>query len=390
MKVLYLISGVGPPAGWGTEYIQNLIFELSRKGIEATIINPIYLHTHPSWKNWIQEKNAKFGARIIPIEVPNWISKNLIFHLIITPFLVTYFSCQLLRKEKFDLIHDFSSTPIILFRALIFQFIFQSPTIFTLSVYNNTFLGNLFWFRLFDFAKFYLIPSKEVISKIIDIGVKKNKLIYAPPGMNLTLFSKPINKLVARKKLDNLPINKFIIVFFGSLTEEKGVGDLIKAAKILQKQFTGNIFFSIFAIWKGSTEHRSIKEEIEKMDSNYMKLYEKYVEIPIVIAASDLVVLPQQTGHGATIPIISVVETLAAKKLLIATNILGNKELINTSNGILIPPKKPLILANTIKEAYLNNKISKGTPTLKQFEMEKSVQLHLSIYTNAVKKINSK
>lgn len=385
MKILYLVSGIGPPSGWGTEFIQNLIFELTKKGVKATVINPIYIHTNSNWKRWIKEQQKLYNVKIIPLEAPDWVKKRLILHFILTPFYVTSCAVRLMRKQKFDLVHEFTSVPIIVLRSLIFKILFGLPTVITLSVYNKTILGNPYWFRVFNFARFYLIPSKEIIKKLVSIGIDKNKIFYSPPGINLKIFENKINKNAARTKL-GLPLSKKIFNYFGSLTREKGVYEIIKAAKLIKKPYHDKLLITLFTIWKGSQEHKKIVRLIENFKLPYLKLVEKYVDTPELLCASDVVILPWQTGHGTTIPPISLIETLAIQKPVIATDILGIKELVNKSNGILIPAKQPLILARSIEKLILNfetivsQEQTNNRKWLKGFDLNKSVSLHLSVY----------
>lgn len=384
MKVLYLISGIGPPAGWGTEFIQNLIFQLSKKGVSATIINPIYKHTRLDWKTWIKDVEKKYKVRIISLEAPGWIKERLLLHFALTPFFVTWATIKLLKRGGFDLIHEFSSTPVILVRSFVLKALFHMPIVFTLSVYNNTLFGNFLWFKIFNFANLYLVPSREIIDKLISLGINKKKLVFSPPGINLEPFRKKISQAVAREKLQ-LPTNKFILSYFGSLTKEKGILDLIEAVKLIKREIQGKILITLFAVWKGSGQHQKIKEEIESMNFSCLKLVEKYVDIPTLLAASDAVILPQKTGFGATIPPISVLETLAAGKPLIATNIIGVKELINTQNSIIIQPNNSSDLKVAIEKIYRENPLdSKNISLINQYSITRSTKLNLEVYKKVI------
>jgi len=68
MKVLFLVSGVGPNA-WGTTYIQDLIFELSKKGVNSTILSPEYIH-HTGWDNWAK-KYSRNNLKIVKLLIEN-------------------------------------------------------------------------------------------------------------------------------------------------------------------------------------------------------------------------------------------------------------------------------------------------------------------------------
>jgi len=370
MKILYIVSGVGPSAAWGSEYIQNLIFSLSQKGVQATIITPIYIHTDPKWKNWVVLQEKKLSLRIIPLDSVDFIKKKFLVHLALTPLLTTKAALKILSQEKFDLIHEFTSTPVIALRALFFKFLFNTPTIITLAVHNNTLLGNPFWFRLFNFAKYYLVPLQTMADR--------NKFIYSPPGINIPSFHKKISKYAARKKL-NLPKDKFIITYFGPLTKEKGVGDIIQAIKITENSISKNTLFAFFTLpSKRFTKKQLLNNEIKSFKNTL--LVEKIVDIPNLLASSDCIILPQQTGHGTTIPPISCIETVVSGKTLICTDIIGNRDLQEFSNVYLVPAKNPKKLAKTIIKISKTNQTESTKKSAAQFGIAHSVQKHLKIY----------
>ena len=244
-------------------------------------------------------------------------------------------------------------------------------------MYNNTILGRLFWFKLFNFAKYYFIPSKEIIDNLKLIGVQNKKIVYSPPGINLDQFRSLPSKIDARKALQ-LPSDKFILSYFGSLTSEKGVLDILKAYKLLNQSTQENILIAIFAISKGSPKHNQIASKINSLKPSHILLVEKYVDIRQVLSASDALILPQQTGHGATIPPISIVEVLASKKPLITTQTIGVRELFGKDNDFLIEPKNPEILAKAIEKMAL--KMTSLEINIRQFNIENSAKLHLGVY----------
>ena len=384
MKILYLVSGLGPKAGWGTEYIQDLIISLSQKGIQGWIINPIYGHTHPNWRQWTNKLEKNYNLKIISLIAPKWISRNFILHLALTPIFVTMEIVKLCRKENFDIIHEFSSTPIILCRHLIMKILFKVPTLFTLSVYNNTLLGNFKWFKIFNFANYYLIPSREIINRLLNQGIHKDKIIFSPPGIDLSNFINTQPKSNARKIL-NIPSDKFVLTYFGSLTEEKGVTDLLKASLLINTKHINSLVIQLYVIWKGSPRHQMLIQKIKSGKYPLINLVEKYTEIPTLLAASDCVILPQQTGHGTTIPPISTIETIASKKPLITTNILGNRDFANFPNITIVPPKNPAKLAVAIVSSLKGKPWTKTSmDILRDYTINNSTDKHLLIYKDVL------
>lgn len=352
MKVLYLVTGIRPPLASGSQFIQNLIFTISNKGVNATIISPIYIHTEKNMSLWAAQQEKKYNIKFVLIDTPAFIKKNFLLHIMITPLLTTVVVIKLLSKEKFDIVHEFTSTPAIILRSLIYKF-FKTPSIFTLAVLNKTILGKLFWFKIFDFGSAYLIPSREITNSILDLGVKKQKVFYLPPGINIASFKPKTTKLKAREKLD-LPKNMLIMTYFGPLTEEKGVLDILKASNLFSQENQKKIFIGLFCYYlKDFRNYKNIAQKISSEAPKNLKLYEKYVDISLLLTASDYIIYPLRSGHGTTIPPISILEALAAHKPVITTDILGIREIITNKNGILIPPGDPPALAKAIQGAHL-------------------------------------
>ena len=265
--------------------------------------------------------------------------------------MITPIIFRILQKEKFDLIHEFSSTPLILIRSFILRIFFGVPTIFTHSVFNKTVLGKNFWFKIFDFASIYILQAEEQVKKLSNLGVKEDKIKLIYPFIEKNRFTKKIDKKIARTKLF-LPQDRIIYCYFGSLTKEKGVLDLVNAINLLDKTILSNSLFVFFIVWKGSTEHDEI---LSKLKNQSILVREEYVDIPTLIAASDVVVLPQRTGTGATIPQISLLEAILMGKRFICTDIIGNKEWIDNANGVLVPPKDPFQLKKAIEFLFLRS-----------------------------------
>lgn len=385
MKVLYLVSGIGPPAAWGTEYIQNLIFALSKKGVGATIINPIYKHTHPDWLKWSEQQEKKYSVRIISLTFPNLIKRSLTLHFLLTPFFTTLWAIKLMSKERYDIVHEFSSSPIILLRSLLFKIIFKTPTVFSLSVYNKSILGSLNWIKFFDFASLYLIPSQKLIGKLAALGLSKDKLVLSPPGLPLKPFLKKKNRASARKSL-NLPQDKLVFTYFGPLSKEKGVGEIIEASKLIDRSCRHKILIVFYVIWKGSSEHNHYLKKIYSLRSSPIRVVEKYVDIPTLLSASDVVILPPRSGHGTTIPPISIIETLAAQVPLITTRVPAVTEWVKDKSGVVIPPGSAQALADAITAIFKRGakfkKFKSPKIFLDQFSLKSSTQLHLSIYSS--------
>lgn len=377
MKVLYLVTGIRPPKASGSQFIQNLIFEASKKEVQATILSPIYIHTEANMSLWAEQMERKYNVKFVLINTPKFIKKRFLLHLAITPLVTTLAVLKLLFKERFDLVHEFTSTPAIAFRSIFYKF-FNLPSIFTLSVFNKTIFGKLFWFKIFDFASAYLLPSQEIETSVQELGIAKKKLFYLPPGIKASNFNPKIDKTQARKLL-GLPANLTLITYYGPASEEKGVLDILEASRLLSKETQNKVLILLYCYYlKEYGNFRDVLRKLKEAPPENLKLYEKYVNIPLLLSASDCIIYPPRTGHGATIPAISILETMASQKPIIATNIIGTRELVNEGNGILVPPNSAHDLTKAIEKAASTKFSPKNN--LDRFNLGKVANRLLEIY----------
>lgn len=380
MKVLYLVTGIRPPAASGSEFIKDLILTLGqRKEVDATILSPIFLHTQKGMLSWKKDMEKRYGVKFELINVPAFIQKRFILHIAISPILITFFVIKILLKNRFDVIHEFTSTPFVAFRSIIYK-LFRVPSIFSLSVVNYSYLGNPIWFKIFDHASAYLMPSSDLAEKLKKLNVSEKKVFYVPPGIDIDRFAQRTNKKLARIKL-RLPLNRFIFVYFGALTKEKGVEDIISAHKLLPPEIKEKIHIALFSHYlKGFKTYENYEKKLNLESLTGIKIYKDYVSIPLLLSATDWVVYVQQTGHGTTSPPIAIVETLASQKPVIVTQIESVSGLINSSNGILIPPSNPQSLRDAMVTAYTKNDNYNPNNNLEKFQKMKVADNIFSVY----------
>ena len=383
MKVLYLVTGVGPHSASGSDFIIDLIIKLSQQHIKATVISPIFKHTPPGFSTWKKKLQSQYDIKIITVSTPPLFSNNFLIQLIIIPFITTFAVMKILSQEKFDLIHEFTSTPIIAFRALLFRLFFSTPTIITHSVYNKTFLGRNFWFKIFDFANYYVVSSFLILRNLQKTKLDKQKLILIPPAINIKKFSQiPFSQSQARKKL-KLPQNKFILSFYGPLVKEKGVQDIIDAISLLDQKTLTKILIVFF-----TKPSQRFTKTITIPHTQTCLVKTGLSDVPTILAASSATILPQQTGHGATIPPISIIESLLANKKTITyqSNIY---HLPQTPQLFMIPTRHIHKLSQAIIKT-INSPVKKINPISKKellaYDLDEVSTKYLNLYDQINKK----
>lgn len=186
---------------------------------------------------------------------------------------------------------------------------------------------------------------------------------------------------IIRKQYNILEQEK-IIMFIGHIITSKGIWELLKVFRKMDKE---NINVKLFLIGSGKELNRAkhfckinrINHRVEFIGRVMHK------EIGKWLSACDIFVLPSYTEGLPNV----VVEAMACKRPVIATQIGGIPEIIvDNKNGILIPPKDMQALYSKIMLLCKNYKIAKdlgnaGYDTvIGKFSWDKSAEQIADIY----------
>ncbi|MDI6704371.1 MAG: glycosyltransferase family 4 protein [bacterium] len=190
--------------------------------------------------------------------------------------------------------------------------------------------------------------SNSLKHKMVEIGISSCKITVIPNGVNLQNF-KP-------RKRDKVG---FQLLWVGRLIEEKGVVFLIEALKWVNEEIPHT---KLILIGEGE-----LKERLKRL-SRHLALYNvdfmgevSHSVISGYMESADLFILPSlQEG----LPL-ALLEAMAMGLPVIATSVGGIKDVvIHEKTGILIPPKKPRLLAEKIiyllKDEDLRKKIGEN------------------------------
>ena len=163
------------------------------------------------------------------------------------------------------------------------------------------------------------------------------------------------------------------IIFAGRLSSEKGIDVLYKLAEILPDE--------IHLIILGSGPQENLLKKLKKQNIHYLGYLPKDQTIPL-IRGSDILIQPSVVeGISSTI-----LEAMACKVPIIATNVGGNTEIIHhQQTGILIEPNNPRILLDEIIKLFADNAkkeqiISQAFMEVKKYDWSHVGQLYLDLY----------
>lgn len=223
-----------------------------------------------------------------------------------------------------------------------------------------------------------LILAEKFKSVLVSIGLDANKI-----HITRTMYVQSDILSASEKRSEDL---KFL--FIGRVSFEKGIIDILDAVKLLNDEGV-NIDVDIYGHYANQEVESISKQKIKEYDLKDQVCIHSFISGTVKyekLSAADVFLFP--TYHDEGCPN-SVIEALASGLFVISTPIGAIDEIVKDGvNGLIIEPKAPRILANSIKWAVENrNEVrSKGegnaTHAEENFEQEVIVDKIRTIYNN--------
>ena len=292
------------------------------------------------------------------------------------------------EKISFDIIHGFSSSPLMTLNTLLAKKIFpKAKAIHTIKSYSLfNFTRNLFP-HLLKRMDAVTVPTQKLKESIIqgkdDHFEKKIKIIFSPIN---TLKFRPRDREALKKKHGYE--GKKIILYYGAIREEKGVDCLIHAAPLVLEKRNKNDVLFIFAIRSNAVEK---KEKYLAMARSLG--CEKYINITLedlpieeYVSMADMVVLAYPTLIGTEGNPSCLLESMAAKTPVVTTDLPELREIVEHEKEVLMAkPGDAQSVAAEIRRLLQNPALSKkltenAYPKSKQFDSKIIGRQFLDLY----------
>jgi glycosyltransferase involved in cell wall biosynthesis len=289
---------------------------------------------------------------------------------------------KIIKNEQCDIINTHLTKCNIM--VSIVNLLFRKPTCSTL--HNDIIHAGLNSAQRFIYPYFYkilatlndgfIVVSEYSKQDLINVaGVNDSKIQVIHNGIDLHSFT----------NIDHVPkqVNKYIFACVGHLTIEKGHVYLINAIASLKDHE-----FECWIIGDGGLRGVLEQQVIDNSDEKKIIFLGHRHDVNVLLQQVDSVILP---SINENLPI-SILEALALKKSVIASDIGGIAELIvHKKSGILVPPKDSEKLAKAMLQFYNDREygVSLGEEgyihVLNNFSSEMMFQKTWSYYNNLIK-----
>ena len=217
---------------------------------------------------------------------------------------------------------------------------YHLPTV--LSEHASSYPRNLFTRTQAFKAHFFLNQINLImpVSKALEVYMRRFDIRgpyeIVPNTVDTTLFYPPANRT-------NRGQSNIQLLQVASLNQNKAVHDLIRAIPIVLEQFSG---LKVIIIGEGPerTNLESLSQSLGLTEQIRFLGIQNKAQVADWMRSSDCLVL---TSHWENQPVV-LLEALACGLPVIATNVGGIPEIVNSENGILVPPNDPIPLAKGI------------------------------------------
>ncbi len=192
--------------------------------------------------------------------------------------------------------------------------------------------------KYYDLIDVFVAPSKFLRKKMIDSGFDESKVIHIP-------------NFVERKEFSSSNGHKPYLLYFGRLSEEKGILTMLKAMEDVEHS-------RLLIVGRGPLEEK-IKKMVSDSKSKNIELigFKSGKDLEKVIHGSMFTVLPSKCFENNPF---SILESFAYGRAVVGAKIGGIPELVKDgANGLLFEPGDPKDLAVKINKMVDNKQTTK-------------------------------
>lgn len=177
---------------------------------------------------------------------------------------------------------------------------------------------------------------------------------------------------------------KIKIIFTARMVKEKGVLDLIEAAKILEPEYKDKVQFLLCGRTTANRNAISAEYLAANCDGEYIAYLGERNDVKELLCGSHIMAFPSYYREGLPK---SLIEACAIGRPIITCDSTGCRDVVTDGeNGLLVEPKNPSLLAETlcklIEDPALRLRMGKNSrkKAEQDFSVKEVVDTHMKIY----------
>lgn len=337
MKIVVFCAYFFPHKGGVERYIDEIYRRIVKENVSVDIVT-----CNTEKTSYCEVIN---GLRVFRLDCWNTLGNTYPVPKINKKFWETF---KTLKREDYDFVNTQTRFFLTTLLGFLFAKLYKIRLIHTEHGTQHSILSNpltIFLSRLYDHILGYLVirytdyniaVSKAAGEFSKHLGAKNYKVIYN--GVDLEKFERRETDLKSRL---GIRTDYRIITFIGRLIEAKGVQDLIKVFKNINKEFKAKLLII------GESNFKDELINLAGQDKDIMFLGEKEEDgVVEILSTTDVFVNPSYSEGLPT----SVLEAGACSCPVVATNVGGTNEIIdNGKNGFLVQPHDLVTLQQKIE-----------------------------------------
>jgi glycosyltransferase involved in cell wall biosynthesis len=370
LKICYLARNYGSVIHGPSLYGEYIIDGAVKKGHEVWLVTPDTTKAN-SQIRFVNVKKPRDLKHATWIELSRTFSKKL----------------EEIKNEKFDAIHFLNSLEVMRYNnnlknvyTTVHGYHFAESTWnldYYLKMYPYDWYTRYPYYNIGRFLerknlrnmKHILAVSKYMKNSLVkNYEIEERKISVVPNGIEIK------NQNIKRRFSHNL-------LLVGNNFQTKGVSTLIYATRILKREFP-EMKITIVGEDKASGYMKKLAEENGVGKNFNFTGHVDYNQMEEHYAKADIFTMPSTIESFG----IALLEAMGYGLPLIGTSVGGIPEIIeDKKNGFIIPPKKPRMLADTIRLLFEDEKLRKkmgenSYKRLRMFDVKKTVEQTLKAY----------
>ncbi len=239
--------------------------------------------------------------------------------------------------------------------------------------------------RMYDKADKLLVHTASLKKEIVELFYQPSEKIEIIPHPYFNLFKSSIDRTTLEIKY-NVPKDKKIILFFGTIRENKGLDILLDAMKYLKNEY----FLLITGERAGVSEKPAeyYKDLIIKNDLgcavNWVEKYITNEETTEIFELADAVILPYKKGFHAQSGVLNL--AINYEKPCVVSDVGGIGETVKKYElGVVVEPEKVEALKKGIETLFEGKKEFNFGKYKRENSWEKYCEKLIAVYENLLR-----